>query len=132
MSCIFLFLQSQVWFKLQTNCLSLDVVTMALVVIDHRKPEDKWRFFQCGFCAASLLVDCRNCRRSRDKKETWHIADWKRLRGTGGGSHLENYPNRVVGHAWSHGPIGEPNKKTKPAIIFGSTPIRSAENAWSN
>jgi len=40
---------------------------MALVVIDNRKPEDKLRFYQCGYCTASLLVDCRNCRTSTDK-----------------------------------------------------------------
>ena len=41
---------------------------MALVVLDHRKPDDKSKFFQCGFCDASLWVDCRNCCRSRDKR----------------------------------------------------------------
>jgi len=41
---------------------------MALVVTDNRKPEDKLRFYQCGFCTASLLVDGRNCRKSRDKQ----------------------------------------------------------------
>ena len=37
-------------FKLQSNCLDLDVVTMALVVTDDRKPEDRVAFYQCGFC----------------------------------------------------------------------------------
>ena len=103
---------------------------MALVVIDHRKPEDKLRFSSAAFAPHPFWSTAETAADPETKKETWHIADWKRLRGTGGGSHLENYPNLVVGHAWSHGPIGEPNRKTKPAIIFGSTPIRSAKNAW--
>ena len=37
-------------FKLQSNCLDPDVVTMALVVTDDRKPEDRVAFYQCGFC----------------------------------------------------------------------------------
>ena len=55
-------------FKLQSNCLDPDVVTMALVVTDDRKPEDRVAFYQCGFCTASLFVDGRNCRKSRDNQ----------------------------------------------------------------
>jgi hypothetical protein len=31
-------------------------------------PEDRVAFYQCGFCSASLLVDGRNCRKSRDSQ----------------------------------------------------------------
>ena len=55
---IFLFL-----FKLQSVGLYLDVITMTLAL-----PGNRVAFYQCGFCSASLQVDCRNCRNSRDSR----------------------------------------------------------------
>ena len=47
----------------ESNVAVSDVVTMTLAL-----PEDRVAFYQCGFCTASLLVDGRNCRKTRDSQ----------------------------------------------------------------
>ena len=47
----------------ESNVAVSEVVTMTLAL-----PEDRVAFYQCGFCSASLLVDGRNCRKTRDSQ----------------------------------------------------------------